>query len=117
MTTLLTFGLGIGTLGIGTPGRGTAGIGTGNSGIGSGGSGGNAGSGTDGSGGSGSGSGTGTVGSGGNSTLEPSCIFAGFGRLRASATLVSLIIMDDNVRSRSGKMNEKLLEPIVGASK
>nr|KYP63056.1 hypothetical protein KK1_017620 [Cajanus cajan] len=104
---------GIGTLGIGKLGSGTLGSGT----LGSGKSGrGTAGSGTGKLGNGGSGSGSGRVGSGGKSTLETWCTFADFGRIRASATLVSLI-MDENVRSRSGKMNVKLLEPIVGANK
>ena len=50
----------------------------------------------------------------GISTLEGNK--ADFGRVRASATLESMI-MDEKVTSTSTKMNDNLLEPIVGASK
>lgn len=51
----------------------------------------------------------------GISTLEGNK--ADFGRVRASATLESMIMMNENVTSTSAKMNDNLLEPIIGASK
>lgn len=63
------------------------------------------------------GSGTGRVGiTEGNSSLESLCIFDNCGRLRASATLVSLI-NDEKVTSRSGKTNDKKLRAIFGANR
>ena len=93
-----------GTLGIGKfPGTGKSGIGTpgtgkfpGKLGIGT------------------LGTGTGKFpGTAGKLTLEGR---TEFGTMRASATLESMI-MDENVRSRRGTMIEKLLQPIVGATK